>query len=140
MVTPKPLAAKGRDGIRRFGRIPPLHIPPWNGVPCKNYIVRIGLHHIHTGIIDIRMEEGRQAVSTGGNGFGIVGGIPHISRLVRQTGENGNGQAGGNIVFACRRYAHLAQQRVGETEGHPLLIQPPGAQASGQGAAKALQP
>ena len=84
------------------------------------------------------MEEGRQAVSTGGNGFGIVGGIPHISRLVRQTGENGNGQAGGNIVFACRRYAHLAQQRVGETEGHPLLIQPPGGAGIGAGGCKGI--
>ena len=134
----KSTGCKGADGIRRLRCIPALHIPPGHGVPGKNHIVRISLYHIHAGIVDIRMEEGRQAIASGGNGLGIVGGVAHIGRLVHQAGENCNGQAGGNIVFAGRGNAHFAQQRVGQAEGHPLLIQPTGGAGIGTGGGKGV--
>ena len=129
---------KGADGIRRLRCIPALHIPPGNCVPGENHVIRICLYHIHAGIVDVRMEEGGQAVASGGNGLGVVGGVAHIGRLVHQTGQNGDGQAGGNVIFAGRGNAHLAQQGVGQAEGHPLLIQSAGCAGIGAGGGKGV--
>ena len=95
-------------------------------MPGQHHVVGIRLHHVQTLVVDIRVEEGRQTVAAGGHGLGVMGGVAHVGGLVGHAGEDGDGQAGGDVILAGGGHAHLAQKRVGQAEGHALLVEAPG--------------
>ena len=66
--------------------------------------------YVQALVVDVGMEEGGQAVPSALHGLGVMGGVAHIGRGIRQGGQDGDGQAGGYVVLTGRGDAHLSQQ------------------------------